>query len=357
VFFLLSAGVPVGVVVARAQRSRTTIAAALESVFENEEVPEPGREFLRSRLFYVSSDATAAWEDGPVASFVDEVRRLHGSQLGSKDIASIGTVETMRGSDGVARLRDGGFLIAGYDPVVADVGGAQETACSHGPSSATSLLQHLRFVQRPCTRRVLLLIAGPSGAGKTTLAQMLISARPERCTLLIRSTDRASRETQAETDSVEYECISPTDFTEHARSGRIVFTGITYGHMYGLSIREKRRLLAWRGVIVTTAYRAAHQIVSAWPAFTLRVVGIVPGRDCPEATSQLRKRILERTPGVNDHDLELRLRNVSSDLDTMRGSSELLIRNAENADILPAFRTLMTFVDRIEDTSCQAPLC
>src|ERR1035441_2225350 len=77
VFFLLSAGVPVGVVVARAQRSRTTIAAALESVFENEEVPEPGREFLRSRLFYVSSDATAAWEDGPVASFVDEVRRLH----------------------------------------------------------------------------------------------------------------------------------------------------------------------------------------------------------------------------------------------------------------------------------------
>jgi guanylate kinase len=77
---------------------------------------------------------------------------------------------------------------------------------------------------------LVVLISAPSGAGKTTLCEQLLAARPS-LKRAITCTTRAPR--GGERDGVDYYFLSPDAFQERVRAGRFLEHATVYGHSYG----------------------------------------------------------------------------------------------------------------------------
>ncbi len=80
----------------------------------------------------------------------------------------------------------------------------------------------------------LLVISGPSGAGKGTLVSRLVAARPE-CLFSISATTRPRR--APEVDGVEYEFVSREDFERRRAAGHFLEWAEVHGHLYGTPVR------------------------------------------------------------------------------------------------------------------------
>jgi guanylate kinase len=82
---------------------------------------------------------------------------------------------------------------------------------------------------------LLLVIAAPSGAGKTTLVHRLLAARPN----LVRAvtcTTRAPR--RGEQDGQDYYFFSPAEFERRLAAGEFLEHALVYGNHYGVLRRE-----------------------------------------------------------------------------------------------------------------------
>lgn len=87
----------------------------------------------------------------------------------------------------------------------------------------------------------LMVLTGPSGAGKGTLVERLLESRPD-CIFAISSTTRPRRET--ETEGVEYRFVSRDEFEKRRAQGYFLETATVHGHLYGTPIEEVDRHLA-----------------------------------------------------------------------------------------------------------------
>jgi guanylate kinase len=105
---------------------------------------------------------------------------------------------------------------------------------------------------------LLILISAPSGAGKTTLVNLLLAARPE-VTRAITCTTRPPR--PGERDGVDYHFLTPADFLKRVQAGNFVEHATVYGHSYGLLKRELLdRLRAGRDVLLNVDVQGAATI-------------------------------------------------------------------------------------------------
>lgn len=77
---------------------------------------------------------------------------------------------------------------------------------------------------------LLVLISAPSGAGKTTLCQMLLAARPQM-TRAITCTTRAPRE--GEKDGLDYYFLDAASFLKRLQAGNFLEHATVYGNSYG----------------------------------------------------------------------------------------------------------------------------
>ena len=77
---------------------------------------------------------------------------------------------------------------------------------------------------------LLVLISAPSGAGKTTLCQMLLAARPQM-SRAITCTTRAPRE--GEKDGVDYYFLDAGSFLKRLQAGNFLEHATVYGNSYG----------------------------------------------------------------------------------------------------------------------------
>jgi len=77
---------------------------------------------------------------------------------------------------------------------------------------------------------MLLVVTGPSGAGKGTLVDRLLVARPE-CRFAVSATTRPRRET--ETDGVEYEFVTQDEFDRRREAGWFLEYAEVHDHCYG----------------------------------------------------------------------------------------------------------------------------
>jgi guanylate kinase len=94
---------------------------------------------------------------------------------------------------------------------------------------------------------LLILISAPSGAGKTTLCQLLLAAQP-RMTRAITCTTREPR--KGERDGKDYHFFTAAEFLKRLQAGNFIENATVYGNSYGIlksellgKLREGRDVL------------------------------------------------------------------------------------------------------------------
>ena len=88
---------------------------------------------------------------------------------------------------------------------------------------------------------VLLVLSGPSGAGKTTVAQRLLSGN-ERLARVVTCTTRIPRE--GEIDGVDYHFLSDEEFMRRVKAAEFLEHAEVYGNQYGTMKSAVREMLA-----------------------------------------------------------------------------------------------------------------
>ncbi len=82
----------------------------------------------------------------------------------------------------------------------------------------------------PTTSPLLILISAPSGAGKTTLCQQLLAARP----MMVRAITCTTREPRpGERDGIDYYFLDPGSFLKRLQAGNFLEHATVFGHSYG----------------------------------------------------------------------------------------------------------------------------
>jgi guanylate kinase len=105
---------------------------------------------------------------------------------------------------------------------------------------------------------LLILISAPSGAGKTTLVNLLLKAQPQM-TRAITCTTRAPR--PGEQDGVDYHFLEAGDFLKRLQAGNFLENATVYGNSYGILKRELLdKLRAGRDVMLNVDVQGAATI-------------------------------------------------------------------------------------------------
>src|SRR5690606_4652354 len=104
-----------------------------------------------------------------------------------------------------------------------------------------------------------LVIAAPSGAGKTSLAQALVQRHPEEVTFSISASTRPRRE--GEQPGKDYYFVDEAEFDEMIESGELVEWATVHGRRYGTPSRGIREgIEAGKVVVLDIDVQGARQI-------------------------------------------------------------------------------------------------
>ncbi len=131
----------------------------------------------------------------------------------------------------------------------------------------------------------LIIISGPSGAGKTTLIRKVMQKIPT-LTFSVSATTRAIRE--GEIEGIDYFFVSPEEFNDLLRNDAFIEWAKVHGNLYGTlkkhvkELREKRK-----NVILDIDEQGANQIKKKKiPALFIYIL--------PPSLEELEKRLKER---------------------------------------------------------------
>ncbi|HEX4348773.1 MAG TPA: guanylate kinase [Verrucomicrobiae bacterium] len=115
-----------------------------------------------------------------------------------------------------------------------------------------------RKPQKPPAPPLLILISAPSGAGKTTLVNLLLEAQPQM-TRAITCTTREPR--PGEKNGMDYHFLDATDFLKRLHAGNFIEHATVYGNSYGILKRELLdKLRAGRDVLLNVDVQGAATI-------------------------------------------------------------------------------------------------
>jgi len=108
---------------------------------------------------------------------------------------------------------------------------------------------------------LLILISAPSGAGKTTLCELLLESRPE----MARAVTCTTREPRkGERDGVDYYFLKAEDFLRRVQAGNFLEHATVYGNSYGLLKSELlAKLRAGKDVLLNVDVQGAATIRAA----------------------------------------------------------------------------------------------
>jgi guanylate kinase len=153
-------------------------------------------------------------------------------------------------------------------------------------------------------RGALIVIAAPSGAGKTTLVRTLLERRPE-LRFSISHTTRQPR--KAETDGLDYYFVDEDQFRRMAEAGAFLEHARVFDHWYGTGKDSVERLrAAGYSVLLEIDWQGARQVRAAAPdAETVFIL--------PPSVAELERRLRGRATD-SDAVIARRLRDSVGDM-------------------------------------------
>ncbi|MEX0677813.1 MAG: guanylate kinase [Pirellulales bacterium] len=163
----------------------------------------------------------------------------------------------------------------------------------------------------PTSPGKLIVISGPSGAGKTTLVKRLF----EECPHLVKSVSATTRFPRpGERDGVDYHFLSVDQFERRRRAGEFLecFEVFDGGTWYGTLQREVAPSLeAGKSIVLEIDVQGAMAVVKRYPqAITIFVLPSSPDKSLDELQRRLRGRGTE-----NEESIRRRLAAARRELD------------------------------------------
>ena len=123
----------------------------------------------------------------------------------------------------------------------------------------------------------MLVLSSPSGAGKTTLANMLIGAE-ENCYLSVSATTRAAR--SGEVEGRDYYFMDRPAFERLRDGGAFLEWAEVFGNLYGTPRESVERALSeGKDILFDIDWQGARQLYAEAPSDVIRVFILPPSRE------------------------------------------------------------------------------
>jgi guanylate kinase len=167
-------------------------------------------------------------------------------------------------------------------------------------------------------RGTLLVVSGPSGAGKTSVVHALVKRAPFHFS--VSWTTRAQR--TGEISGVDYVFVDRSEFEECIREGGFLEWAEYSGHLYGTPRREVlAHLRDGENVLLDIENEGAGQVKRAYPEAVLIFI-------LPPSMEELEQRLRGRGD-TSDADIGRRLAVAEEQMAQARRNYDFLVTNAE----------------------------
>jgi len=180
------------------------------------------------------------------------------------------------------------------------------------------------------------ILAGPSGAGKTTLRDRLLAPEmDERCTFSVSLTTRPPRE--GEREGTDYRFVDRDEFTRIVDSGGMLEHATVHGDLYGTPIANlDRASSAGKHLLLDIDVQGARQVREA-------VADVITIFVLPPSVSEMLRRLRGRG-SENEAQLGRRYESALAELEAFPEFGYAVV----NDDLDEAVRTVCSIMDAEE---------